>query len=177
VTPLWVTLLIAALGVAGTVSGVIITQRWADGRESRLREIDRKREQERWAREDQVRTFDHRREAYTNFFENLKAMARQASPATRLDPPHPLQADWFEPTFLSLNRLLIFGSAAVAEAAGAAYSACWSWGTRQGEGINLNGTLIDSQHWEGLYNNLEAALLHAIRDDLLIPGGRLTVIP
>jgi hypothetical protein len=76
-----------------------------------------------------------------------------------------------------LNRLLVYGSAALAEAAGAAYSACWSWGTRVGEGLNVNGTLVDSQHWEGQYNNLEAALLHAIRDDLQIPGGRLTIIP
>jgi len=97
--------------------------------------------------------------------------------ANRPDSTLELEADWFEPTFLSLNRLLVYGSAAVAEAAGAAYSACWSWGTRAGVGIDLNGTLIDGRHWEGTYNNLEAALLHAIRGDLQIPGGRLTIIP
>jgi hypothetical protein len=103
VTPFWVTVLVAGLGVAGTVTGVIITQRWADSRECRLREIDRNREQERWAREDQVRTFDHRREAYTDYFENLKAMAQQASRANRSDSSRALEAKWFEPSFLSLN--------------------------------------------------------------------------
>jgi hypothetical protein len=78
VTPFWVTLVIAGFGVSGTLAGVIVTQRWADSRESQARELDRAREQERWAREDQVRTFDHQREAYIEFFENIKAMARQA---------------------------------------------------------------------------------------------------
>jgi hypothetical protein len=180
-TPLWVPLVVAGIGVLGTlaagIAGVLITQSRSDKRDTKTWDRERKREQERWSREDRVRTFDHRREAYTDYFENIKAMARRAQQSTRSDPPTELHPDWFEPTFLSLNRLLVFGSAAVAEAAGAAYSACWSWGTRQGIGLNLAGEVIDSHYWEGTYNNLEAALLHAIRDDLQIPGGRLTVIP
>lgn len=81
-TPLWVPIVIAAVGVVGTfgagVTGVLITQRRADRRDSDAWTREREREAERWAREDEMRTFEHRREAYADFDESLKEMARAA---------------------------------------------------------------------------------------------------
>ena|SRR5215831_15482935 len=81
-TPLWLPLASAGIAVLGTLGGVLITQRWADRREDktwrREREREREREQERWAREDEARTFGHRREAYADFYESVKALARRA---------------------------------------------------------------------------------------------------
>ena len=82
-TPLWVPLLIAALGVigtvGGTVAGVVITQHRSDRREdvqwTRLREQER----ERWTREDVLRTFDQRRDSYIDFEEKLESTARIVS--------------------------------------------------------------------------------------------------
>lgn len=61
-TPLWVPLVVAALGfvgtLGGTLGGVLITQRSAE-RELENRANDAERERARWAREDESRTFEH----------------------------------------------------------------------------------------------------------------------
>lgn len=59
-------LVVAAIGVTGTlvggVTGGLVTQRWADRREDRAWTREHERERERWLREDEARTFEHRRE-------------------------------------------------------------------------------------------------------------------
>lgn len=69
-TPLWVPLVVAGLGllgaVCGTIVGVLITQRRSDRREQVAWNRERERERERWAREDAMRTFEHR--AYERFY-------------------------------------------------------------------------------------------------------------
>ena len=97
-TPIWVPLVAAGIAVVGTIvgtlAGVAITQRHADQRE----DVAWRREQARWAREDRARTFDHRRAAYSDFYESLREMARRAYDhgmglsedaelGLRLDPP------------------------------------------------------------------------------------------
>ena len=75
-TPLWVPLFVAGLGllgtIAGTVTGVVLTQRQATRREALARQHERKRQQEQWTREDGLRTFDQRRTAYIEFYESLR---------------------------------------------------------------------------------------------------------
>jgi hypothetical protein len=81
-TPLWVPLAPAGIAVAGTLGGglggVLLTQRWANRREDKTWQREREREQGRWAREDQARTFEHRREVFEDFYEAVKALARRA---------------------------------------------------------------------------------------------------
>lgn len=77
-TPLWVPMVVAGMGllgtVCGTIAGVLITQRRSDRREQVAWNRERDRERERWAREDGMRTFEHRRSAYERFYESLRAM-------------------------------------------------------------------------------------------------------
>ena len=74
--------MVAGLGVLGTLAGGVIggviTQRRADRREDKAWARDRAREHERWTREDGARTFEHRREAYIDFYVAVKALARTA---------------------------------------------------------------------------------------------------
>ena len=77
-TPLWVPLVVAGLAVLGTLAGVLVTQRWSYRREAIAWTRERQREQERWAREDEARTFEHRREACAEFYVAVKALARKA---------------------------------------------------------------------------------------------------
>ena len=54
-TPLWVPIVVAGIGVAGTltagIAGGLITQRWADRRDDKTWQRERLREQERWLRD------------------------------------------------------------------------------------------------------------------------------
>src|ERR1017187_4839024 len=81
-TPLWVPIAVAGVGVLGTIiagiAGVLITQRRSDRRDDKTWARERERERERWERDDQARTFEHRRESYADFYESLKDMARTA---------------------------------------------------------------------------------------------------
>lgn len=81
-TPLWVPIVVAGIGVAGTltagIAGGLITQRWADRRDDKTWQRERLREQERWLREDEGRTFEHRREAFEECYQAVKALARRA---------------------------------------------------------------------------------------------------
>ena len=76
-TPLWVPLLVATIGLIATVTaaiaGVLITQRRSDRREEKTWQRERERERERWSREDQARTFEHRRDAFAAFYEAVNA--------------------------------------------------------------------------------------------------------
>src|SRR6266568_4922156 len=78
-TSTWLPLLVAALGivgtVGGTVTGVVLTQRQASRRDAITWARERERERERWAREDADRTFSNRRDTYVDFYESLRDMA------------------------------------------------------------------------------------------------------
>jgi hypothetical protein len=172
-TPLWVPLVVAALGlvgtIAGTIVGVLITQRRADLRESTTRNRERERERERWAREDAVRTFDHRRDAYTDVYESLGDMAREAR-----DHGLGLRADqelseWERPTFKKLERLRVYATPAVADAASVACTTAWRWGheTTYGQLDEIYYRRRDE------YNKAEVVLLAAIRRDLAIPDNEV----
>jgi hypothetical protein len=176
-TPLWAVFLIAGMGLAGTLAaglgGQFIAQRSATNREDRARQLERERERERWEREDQARTFEHRRVVYEAYYEAVKAMAlRVMQQASGPSAEPELEPDWWEPSFALLNRLIIYGTPAVAEAAGAAYACARALGDRTRIGVVGGGY---QQMWD-TYGQLENDLLHRIREDLQIPGGRLTVV-
>ncbi|KXX60281.1 hypothetical protein AZG88_38225 [Rhodococcus sp. LB1] len=73
-TPLWVPLVVAAIGLITTVTGVVVTQILANRRERASWNRDLQREQVRWTREDQRLTFEQRRTAYVEFYESLRRM-------------------------------------------------------------------------------------------------------
>ena len=79
-TPLWVPTIVAGVGELGTIGagigGILMTQRRSDRREDVNWAREQERELECWIREDELRTFEHRRESYANFYEALKGMAR-----------------------------------------------------------------------------------------------------
>ena len=112
-TPLWVPLLVAAIGVAGTliagIAGTLIAQRWADQRDDKTWAREREREQERWRREDEARTFEHRREAFEECYQAVKALARRAyNHGYGFDGTPELPFDWNAAAFAKLQRLGIY---------------------------------------------------------------------
>jgi hypothetical protein len=173
--------MVAVIGVLGTigggVAGVLITQRRSDRREEAAFERERRRELDRWEREDEARTFEHRREAYAECYGAVKVLARTAYNKSygfiELEDGE-LPFDWHMEAFATLQRVAIYGTPAVAEAANAAYGKAWSWGQY--------GKYDDPDdenffRFQEAYNEAEIELLMRIRDDLAIPGGQLTVIP
>lgn len=172
-TPLWVPLLVAGLGLAGTilgtVSGVLLTQRRSDRREALNWKLQREREREAWAREDVARTFEHRRQAYGDFYVSLKAMALRAynhGIGRGDDEDEELPEGWHFPTFQRLQHLELYATPTVAVKAGEAYTAVWRWGhsTKNGED---DEAFYDAQE---AADYAEQGLLVAIRADLSIPG-------
>lgn len=172
-TPLWVPLLIAALGVLGTaggaIAGVVITQHRSDRREgvqwTRLREQER----ERWAREDTLRTFDQRRDSYIDFEEKLRSTALLVSQSqTRTGPS--LETDWQLSVFQRLLRLRVFASQEGAETANDVYNALWRWGDME----DSYGDEGDAHNAEFVYDEACERFLAVMRRDLRIDLGTTT---
>ena len=162
-TPLWVPLVVAGLAVLGTLAGVLVTQRWSDRREA----IAWAREQERWAREDEARTFEHRREAYIEFYAAVKALARTAyDHGYGFTKEEELPEGWQSNAFDKLHRLEFYADRPVASAASAAYGAAWSWG--------VHGKYDDPDDPEfherqQKYHDAELEMLVLMRASLSIP--------
>lgn len=169
--------MVAAIGllgtIAGTIAGVIITQRRSDRREhvAWIRERDRQREL--WAREDELRNFEHRRDAYVNFYDSLRRMVRSAyDHGMGLSDPPPQEAEgelpfeWNQEAGRQLEHLRIYASPTVLAAADAAYDACWRWGhaTRHGSDDDL---FYERQEE---FDSAELILYDAIRRDLGLGG-------
>jgi hypothetical protein len=177
-TPLWVPLLVTALGiigtVAGTVTGVVLTQRQASRRDDLNWSRERERERERWAREDADRTFSHRRDAYVDFYEALRDMAfliynfgmglseEPGSDEGRLPFDFQLRA------FRKLQHLRLYAIPATAQAAEDAYNAAWRWGDR------TRFAQDDEQFYEDQndFDTAEEVLRTAIRTDMGVPSTR-----
>lgn len=172
-TPLWVPLLIAGLGLAGTLGGtlggVLLTQRRSDRREALAWTRQQERERELWEREDAARTFEHRREAYGAFYESLKAMARRAydhGMGLAEDDEVELPEGWQTETFQLLQRLDLYATTTVRVRAGEAYSAVWRWGSQAKYGRD-DDLFYEAQEAADYAENL---LLVAIRSDLTVPN-------
>ena len=173
VTPLWVPIVVAVVGVVGTaaagVGGVLLTQRHADRREHAAWERERERERERWAREDEMRTFEHRRTAYASFYETLKDMALRAyDHGYGLSDEVELPEGWQSPTFRNLQLVSLYATPSVLDAASSAYNAAWRWGHEATYDAPEDPTFGDLQE---AYDEAEAGVLDAIRIDLAVPGG------
>lgn len=167
-TPLWVPLVVAALGLISTVVGIVVTQIMANRREHASWQRDTDREQKRWQREDHSRTFEHRRTAYVEFYEALRAMMQRAY-AHGLglsDEGNELPEGWQTDAFEAARRLEVYASPDVSAKASVAYSATWQWGhaTRHGRD---DDAFYENQDVADI---AQIALLQAIRADLNVPG-------
>ncbi len=169
-TPLWVPILVAAMGLFGTVAagvgGVLLTQRHTARREKVAYEREREREHERWARDDQARTFEHRREAYARFYEELSTLWRKAR-ENAFEITEQLPNSWGESAFPKLYELTLYASAEVASIAHKSLENVReiAWISHAG---NEDETFRQRQRQ---HFDLEKSLLNSMRRDLLASGG------
>lgn len=178
-TATWMPLLVAGVGVAGTltagIGGVLVTQRWADRREDHVRARERQREHERSRREDEARTFEHRREAYVEFYVAVKALARTAySHGYGFTDDEELPEGWQDDAAAKLHRLEFYADRPVASAASAAYGAAWSWGVY---GKYNDPDDPDFHERQQRYDDAELEMLVLMRHSLSIPDLDLTLPP
>jgi hypothetical protein len=167
-TPIWIPLVVAALGVVGTVTagiaGVLITQRRADRREEEISERERRREREHWAREDTARTFEQRQRAYVNYYKSIRRMARIADDLSDEMSSRSLPEDWGRQALEDANELTIFGSSAAALMSSDVYFAILRWGEVGALGKG------DLKKLRERYYELESTFLRLIREELSVPG-------
>jgi hypothetical protein len=132
-------LLVAALGIAGTLAAAVFTQRNASRRDDITWAREREREQERWAREDAARTFTDRRDAYIQFSDALRGMTgliynfgtgRIVQPDDANDGELP--ADFGLATFRKLQHLRLYATPQAGRRADVAFMVAWRWGTGRG---------------------------------------------
>lgn len=159
----------AALGIAGTILGVVLAQQQASKRDA----VAWQRQQRQWERDDEARTFDHRRDAYVDFYEQLRDMALiiYNHGMGLSDEPDQVLLDGLpegfqSSAFRSLQRLQIYATDAVALAASGAYSTCWRWGSAATYGKDDDGFYARQEE----YDQAAGALLGSIRADLKVPN-------
>jgi hypothetical protein len=176
-TPLWVPLVVAGIGVAGTltagIAGAFMAQRWARQREEKAWGRERARERARWAREDEARTFELRREVFEEFYQAVKALARQAyDHGYGFDDSPELPSDWHADAAAKLTRLGLYADRRVAAAASAAYGAAWTWGQHTKYDDPDDPEFYERQK---KFDEAEYELLTLIRQALSIPEGDVSL--
>lgn len=83
----------------------------------------------RWGREDALRNFEQRRDAYIDFYATLREMARTAyDHGMGLSEPEELPFEWNMAAGRKHEHLRIYASPEVLAAADDAYNTCWQWG-------------------------------------------------
>lgn len=170
-TPLWLTLAVAGFGPAGALLGVWLTQRRADERDDATFARELARERERWAREDQARTFEHRRAAYVEFYESLRKMGLSVHDHgyglnDECDEGDELPFGWQTETWERLQHFEIYATPQVAQLAARAYTTTYRWGDGARHG-KWGPTYRDD---EEVADAAKAALLESLRSDLKVPA-------
>lgn len=178
-TPLWAPLVVAGIGVAGTltagIAGSLIAQRWANQRDDKMWARERLREQERWRREDEARTFEHRREAFEECYQAVKALARRAyNHGYGFDDTPELPFDWNSDAFAKLQRLGIYVDRRAYGAAERAYNAACSWGMHTKYNDPDDPEFYERQQ---KFDDAEFDMLVLMRQALSIPEGGPSLPP
>jgi hypothetical protein len=178
-TPLWVPLLVAVLGFIGTLGGalggVVITQRSADKRERENRADEFKRERERWAREDESRTFEQRRDAYIAFYEALAQtdgivnyFFHEGADLSRL----PLPQGWDGPLLYHLQRVEIYGSESIVALAQRLYEITNAWGGSLHRSPDDPDRVIHDEDLSYEAGGSHLTFIAAVRKELRVPEGQ-----
>ena len=141
-------------------------------REDKAWARERERERERWAREDEARTFEHRREAFEDFYQAVKALARRAyDHGYGFDDTPELPFDWHADAFAKLTRVGLYADRRVYAAASAAYNAACSWGQHTKYDPD-DPELYERQQ---RFGDAEYELLVLMRQALSIPEGDVSL--
>lgn len=171
-------LVVAGIGVAGTltagIAGALVTWRLSNQREDKAWARERDREHEQRAREDEARTFEHRREAYLEFYVEVKALARTAYNHSYGFTEAELSADWHEEAAAKLRRLEFYADRELAAAASKAYGAAWSWGVY---GKYDDPECADFHERQEKYDEAELVVLMLMRNRLAISEGDMELPP
>ena len=166
---------VAGLALLSTLAGVLVTQRWSGRREDKAWDRERQRERERWAGEDEARTFEHRRVAYETFYVAVKALARKAyEHGFGLIDEEELPEGWQDDAAAKLHQLEFYADRPVAAAASAAYGAAWSWGVY---GKYNDPDDPDFHERQQKYDDAELEMLTLMRKALSIPETDLSLPP
>ena len=166
-TPVWVPLVAAGLGIAG----VLWTQWRADARSDKIWERERRHEALRWAREDQARTFEQRRDTYVGFYAAVKRMVETASEHAHAVDPRELPPDFGFTAGEQLELIDLYGTGAVPAAALVAFQRAAALG-RNGRRPGFDDEVLEFE-----YDEAELELLNAIRADLGVPGLFAAITP
>ena len=148
----WPVILSSFLSLCGALGGVVYTQKRADDREADRRADDTRREEARWAREDAIRSYEHRRAAYADFVTTWEGYVEAVIAGDERDMPPPEGSDW-DPLYRARTQVQVFGTAKASAAASSAVSALEKWA---GSDTRLDRSSMDTY-------------LAEIRRDLAIP--------
>jgi len=177
-TPVWVPLVVAALGFIGTLGGalggVVITQRSADKREQESRADQFKQERERWAREDEARTFEQRRDAYIAFYEALgqtlgivNYFFHKGADLSKL----PLQQGWNDFLLYHLQRVEIYGSESIVALAQRLYEITGVWGGTLHRSPDDPNRVTHDEDLSYEADGSHLTFIAAVRKELRVPEG------
>lgn len=152
------------------LGGVVITQRSADRREQENRANDAERERARWAREDESRTFEHRRDAYISYFEAIRDAVSLINQRHYHSPeiPGPLPSGWTGAMWAGLQKVDIYGSVptiAIAHQAFDVITAFESFAASRQENEYNDDLVIDA-------DNASWRFIEAAREELGVPSAQ-----
>lgn len=171
-TSVTATLLVAIVANITTVVVLVMSNRSArrrdearEAREDARLERQRSDQREQWDREAMRRRADLRIDPHVDFYQELRRASLAIHNARyRIGPT--LGFGWQLPAYEALQRLRVFASEPVWDAASAAYSALWKWGAeseRYGEAVQDLGFESEA---EGVYDDLLDDYLRAVRNEL-----------
>jgi hypothetical protein len=131
--PTWIPLVVAVVGVLGTLAAAVFAQVWQTRREAERWERERKREREIWMREDDRRYFDQEREAHMAFLREWQQIHITLWPHAKGQKQlnsgagDPLAA--LHPRFL---EVVVFGTPEAKELADKCMATLRKWGESEG---------------------------------------------
>ncbi|SCX32928.1 hypothetical protein [Mycolicibacterium fluoranthenivorans] len=161
-TTLWPLLITGAFSITGTLGGVWLTQRAAATREAANWKRETQRERDRWAREDQARTFEDRRKAYVGFYELVERtniLITQWIVWGQELPHLSLPDDWTKEFWDRLADVRLYGSDNMYKLASRAFELHEAWHSQ-------SGPLKNDEDLDAQAGGAKARLLQGIRREL-----------
>lgn len=178
VTPIWVPLVVAVLGLVatlgGTLGGVIVAQRAADLRERESRAEQTRQERLRWAREDEARTFEQRRDAYIGFYEALRETVWTLNRAfdQGADPAQLSSTVKWDALRYRLHRVEMYGSDGIVALAQRAHEITSVWGSSIRRSPDDPNRVLHDEDLSYEADGSPDTFIQAVRKELRVPDGK-----